>query len=137
MVNSDNGIFDLTKSNLNNGSTPGSVAYMSFWVFSPRSLEDLLLEPNLPTVTLNIAAESTAEVWLNGKVIIQGARRGGGNNNNMENGELKSEPLKLHQGWNQFLVKVTKTNRSWQFSGRLVSNQPEFLPMLESSFDKP
>jgi beta-galactosidase len=138
LVNSDNGAFDLSKSNLNNGAVAGSVAYMSFWVFSPRSLEDLLLEPNLPTVTLNVAAESTGEVWLNGKIIIQSARRGGGNNNNnMENGELKSEPLKLHQGWNQFLVKVTKTNRGWQFAGRLVSNQPEFLPTLESSFDKP
>lgn len=134
LINSDNGVFDLGKSKFNTADQY-QVAYMTFWVFSQRSLEDLLLEPNLPTVNLEVSAEDAVQVWLNGNTILQNTQRGG--NRNIENGQIKSEPLKLRQGWNQFLIKVIKTNRGWQFSGRLTSNQPDFLPGLESALEKP
>ncbi len=133
-LNSDNGVFYISKSKFNSDS-PNAVAYLSFWVFSQRSLEDLLLEPNLPTVNLEVASEDAVQVWLNGKAILQTTQRAG--NRNIENGEIKSEPLKLHQGWNQFLIKVIKTNRGWQFAGRFIANQPDFLTGLESALEKP
>jgi beta-galactosidase len=119
----ESGLFDITKEKID-GPRYNATAYMSFWVSSPRNLDDLLIEPNIPVVNMEIASDDAAQVWLNGKKIIN-------------NGQGKAEALKLHQGWNHFLIKVIQTGGGWQFSGRLTCNQPEFLAELESALEKP
>lgn len=122
----ESGLIDLTKLRLE-GSRTNAVAYLSFWVSSPRDLSDLLIEPNIPVVNMEVTADDAAQVWLNGKTII-----------NTSTGSSKAEALKLHQGWNHFLIKVAQTGGGWNFSGRLTSNnQPEFIADLESALEKP
>ena len=128
-VYEENGMIDFSKLNLD-GPKNNAVAYLSFWVSSPRDLSDLLIEPNIPVVNMEITADDAAQVWLNGKMIINGA----GNDNETK---TKANALKLHQGWNHFLVKVIQSGGGWQFSGRFTCNQPDFLAVLESALQKP
>jgi beta-galactosidase len=131
LLYNESGVFDFNKVSWS-GPSQNAAAYLSFWVSSPRSLEDLLLEPNIPTVNLELATDDAVQVWLNGKLVLQNIRKG-----SFEEGKAKSEALKLRQGWNHFLIKVIKTTRGWQFSGRLTSNQPDFLATLGSALEKP
>jgi hypothetical protein len=75
---------------------------------------------------MEVTADDAAQLWLNGKIII-----------NTTNGSAKAEALKFHLGWNHFLIKVVQTGGGWQFSGRLTSNQPDFISDLESALEKP
>lgn len=123
---SETGQFDLGKL-ITDGPRQDAVAYLSFWVSSPRALDDLLLEPNIPVVNMEVTADDAAQVWLNGQLIIGDKPSGTG----------RAEALKLRQGWNHFLVKVIQTGGGWQFSGRLTCSQPDFLAGLESTLEKP
>lgn len=120
------GQFDLKGSNNGEGGK-NEVAYLSFWVSSQRSLEDLLAEPNIPVVNMEIAKSSAAQVFLNGRMII----------NNLQGGNAKAEALKLRRGWNHFLIKLIRTDDHWQFSGNLSSDQPAFQESLGSAIEKP
>lgn len=126
LMYNETGNFDFTKIKLE-GPSQNAVAYLSFWVLSPRSLEDLLLEPNIPVVNLEVSAEDATQVWLNGRQIIKNKNRG----------QSTAEALKLHQGWNHFVIKLIKGNGGWTFNGRLTCNQPDFLTELESALSKP
>jgi beta-galactosidase len=110
------------------GSKSNGVAYLSFWVSCPRDLADLLQEPNIPVVDLEITTDEAAQVWLNGKSIINSGNKGG---------TQKAEALKLHRGWNHLLIKLVQTNGEWRFAGRFTCNQPDFLAGLESALEKP
>lgn len=127
----ESGLVDLAKAKLD-GPTNNAVAYLSFWVQSPRDLSDLLIEPNIPVVNLEVAADDAVQVWLNGKQVVNNIRNG-----DLDNGKAKAEALKLHQGWNHFLVKVIQLGGEWKFTGRLTCNQPDFLADLESALQKP
>lgn len=97
--------------------------WLSFWVSSPRSLEDLLVEPNIPVINMEISATSAARLYLNDQLIISG--------------QGKAVALKLHQGWNHFLIQAPPSDGRGRFSGRLTCNQPDFLEGLESALEKP
>lgn len=122
----ENSQIDFSKLKLS-GPGNNAVAYLSFWVSSPRDLSDLLIEPNIPIVDLQVLADDAAQVWLNGQSII----------NTTNGGNAKAAALKLHQGWNHFLVKVVQGGGGWNFSGRFTCNQPDFLADLESALEKP
>lgn len=108
------------------------VVYMSFWISSPRSLEDLLLEPNLPTVNLEVSSNGMAQVWLNGTIVLQSKTADGNTESN-----AVSSPLKFKQGWNHVFIKLTRKSDNWAFNGRFTSNQPAFIEQLQSSVEKP
>ncbi|WP_114941774.1 glycoside hydrolase family 2 protein [Mucilaginibacter endophyticus] len=124
-LHADKDVFDLSA--LDGGAANGrqQVAYLSFWVYSQRSLEDLLAEPNLPVVNLQVKAGGNATVFLNGKQILD----------TENNGEAKE--LKLKRGWNHFLIKLVRNGSNWQFAAKLASNQPEFIKTLASAVQKP
>jgi beta-galactosidase len=125
-VYSESGQFDLTRL-VTEGPKQDAVAYLSFWVSSPRALDDLLLEPNIPVVGMEVTADDAAQVWLNDKLIIGEKPAASG----------RAEALKLRRGWNHFLIRLIQTGGGWQFSGRLTCNQPDFLGGLESALEKP
>ncbi|MDD4921954.1 MAG: hypothetical protein PHS30_05695, partial [Bacteroidales bacterium] len=131
LLNSENGLIDFSKINME-GPKNNAVAYLSFWVSSSRDLSDLLIEPNIPVVNMEVAADDAVQVWLNGNMIINNIRVG-----NLDGGKAKAQALKMHQGWNHFLIKVIQTGGGWQFTGRLTCNQFDFLAEMESALVKP
>jgi beta-galactosidase len=99
---------------------------LSFWLFSPRPLDDLLIEPNVPKVDITVHATNGARIWLNNKQLSDS-----GNDNQTQCNELP-----LQQGWNFFLIK-TRT-KGEPFSVRFQSlNRPEFMSLLKGSFSNP
>jgi beta-galactosidase len=110
------------------GPVDNSVVYLSFWVQSPRSLDNLLIEPNVPKLDLTFESKDVVELFLNGKSVV--ARPAGGEN-------AIASGLPLQQGWNHFLVKLVHKNGDNAFSARLTSNDPAFLNALHSALQKP
>jgi beta-galactosidase len=131
LASNENSFFDFKRIPIA-GATNNAVAYLSFWISSPRDLSDLLIEPNIPLVNMEVAADDAVQVWLNGTRIISNIRIG-----DINGGKALSEPLKIRQGWNHFLIKVIQVGGEWQFTGRLTCNQPDFLAELESALEKP
>ncbi|MBS1606176.1 MAG: glycoside hydrolase family 2 [Bacteroidetes bacterium] len=91
-------------------------AWLDLWISSPRSLEDLLSEPDIPVVDLQTTKE-TLEVRLNDKPV--------------------TGHLRLLQGWNHFRILLQQTPDGYTFTGRLTSNHPEFLKTLSATTTKP
>lgn len=105
----------------------GDARSLDFWVLSPRSLDDLLIEPNIPVVSMEVNTANGIQVWLNDKQII----------NNAQSGKAIANTLRLHQGWNHVMIKLIGSGENGSFSGKLICNQPAFLKDLESAFEKP
>ncbi|MFC0513035.1 glycoside hydrolase family 2 TIM barrel-domain containing protein [Mucilaginibacter angelicae] len=124
-LHADKETFDLSMLDGGTGGSKQQVAYLSFWISSQRSLEDLLAEPNLPVVDLQVKTGGSAIVFLNGKQILEGS------------GNAGAKALKLKHGWNHFLVKLVRSGNNWQFGARLTSDQPEFIKTLGSAIQKP
>jgi beta-galactosidase len=110
------------------GGSDNSVTYLSFWVQSPRSLDNLLIEPNVPKVDLGFESQDAIELFLNGKSIL--AHPAGGES-------AVASGLPLQQGWNHFLVKVVHKDGDGTFSAKLTSSDPVFLDSLHSALQKP
>ncbi len=130
-VYNENGLMDLSGARLE-GPRNNAVAYLSFWVSSPRSLDDLLAEPDIPVVNLEVSAGNAVQVYLNGKEIINNT---GPASSRQE--KSTAEALKLHRGWNHFLIKLIRREGRWQFSGKLTSSKPVFLNDLVSELERP
>ena len=127
----DGGVFDFRKPALP-GPQTNVAAYLSFWVWSPRALDNLLLEPNLPKVDLLAGSDDGCQIWLNSKLVAQD--RG---THPLTPGAVKCETLPLQRGWNQFVVKVVQGEGEWQFQATLRSSDPLFLPQLRTSIVLP
>ncbi|HEX3940727.1 MAG TPA: glycoside hydrolase family 2 TIM barrel-domain containing protein [Acidobacteriaceae bacterium] len=123
----EDGDFELTRLHLS-GSAENAEAYFSFWVNSPRSLVDLLLEPNLPKVDLEVMQRGPVQAWLNGQIVVD--KTG-------PDAAATAQGLKLEAGWNHFLLRIVHANGRGQFSARFTSNQPEFLTEIDSALEPP
>jgi beta-galactosidase len=110
------------------GSSDNSVVYLSLWVQSPRSLDNLLIEPNVPKLDLTFESKDALELFLNGKSVL--TRPLGGEN-------AIASGLPLQQGWNHFLVKLVHKNGDDTFSAKLTSSDPAFIDALHSALQKP
>jgi beta-galactosidase len=110
------------------GASDNSVTYLSFWVQSPRSLDNLLIEPNVPKLDLKLDTLDQVELFLNGKSVL--AHAAGGKN-------ILAAGLPLQQGWNQFLVRLVHLGGENTFSAKLTSSDPAFLDSLHSALQKP
>ncbi len=128
VVNSDKGLFDLRRSPLDGPGDHG-VTYVSFWVLSPRALDNLLLEPNVPKLDLKLQSRDGVGLWLNGRSFATSLEDGGT--------DIEASGLPLQQGWNHFLIRLRHTNGDDNFLAQLVSNQPDFLGEIKSATQKP
>lgn len=96
--------------------------YLSFWIYCPISLDELLLDPHLPKVSLRIDNADLTKIWLDDKLTA------------ME-GPLAA--LSLRQGWNHLLIRLDRRMDEGRVRLRLTSTQPEFLRRLRGVAGSP
>ena len=128
-------------------NTPNQ-AWLDFWISSPRSLEDLLSEPDIPVVGLQVSTE-TLEIQLNDHPLLPIDQKSTPQppkpvnpeqtppNSNQKNFRYTIPALRLQQGWNHFRILLNQTPDGWTFTGRLTSNQPKFIKTLAATMNKP
>jgi beta-galactosidase len=100
-----------------------SSTYFSFWLFSPKALDNLLLDPHLPVLDLSASGATAAQFWLNSKTVPSRA----------SDGQITAPTLLLKQGWNHLLVKVVQAKGNWTPSLHLKSSQPEYLIQIRGA----
>jgi hypothetical protein len=89
-----------------NGTQENSACYLSFYLNSPRQLDNLLIEPNVPKLYLNVETGCCIRVWLSGKEIFtQG---------NISAKPVNSQiPLLLREGNNHILIKIVSEDTDY------------------------
>jgi len=110
------------------GSSDTPFVYLSLWLYSPKPLDNLLLDPNLPVVDLKLGNGVAAQIWLGGKSLKTGT-----------NGNASVAPaLPLQIGWNHLLAKVVlPPGGSSGLALTLKCSQPDFLGQLRGAEEKP
>lgn len=98
---------------------------LEFQVFSNRPLDDLLIEPNMPKLSLEVKAKQR-ELTINGK-IHEAVSHNGRN-------EVIYKELPLQQGWNKLTIKIGIGDKNDFTAFFRCSNQKEFLHTLKASF---
>ncbi|MDR0865495.1 MAG: glycoside hydrolase family 2 [Candidatus Symbiothrix sp.] len=83
-----------------------------FWIWSPRPLDNLLLEPDMPKLNLKGFDAKKQEVFLN-KILLSSL-----------------EELPLKHGWNHFTIPNEENTNPPQFE---CLNHPDFLTQLKVS----
>ncbi len=124
-------MFDFKKG-LVYGPQEAACAYVAVWIKSPKPLNDLLSEPNLPKLSFVYGADDGCQVWLNGELLATHERHGP-----LEPEAFALNPLLLKLGWNQFVVKVIQAGGEWQFAGRFDCSDASFISKLEFAAEKP
>jgi len=128
------GAFDLLHLSLSSGggslagARENASAYLSFYVWSPRPLDNLLVEPNMPKLDLLMGSDDGCQVYLNGKLIKED--RG---IHPLTPDSIVGESLPLQRGWNHFVVKVVQVGGGWGFTARLRCSDPKFMGVLRTS----
>ena len=112
-------------------------AWLDFWISSPRSLDDLLSEPDIPVINLQLLSAEVREVHLNDHLLQAPHQQNSAVAAQQKQGQTLIPGLRLQQGWNHFRILLQQTADGWSFNARLISNRPEFLRSLSSSMEKP
>ena len=110
------------------GATEDCAVYMSFWLFSPRSLTDLLIEPNIPRLDLHYTVDDCLGVYVNGRRVTDG----------FDHADAPNQPnalrgLPLEKGWNHIVLKVGQKWGGWNGTFRFSSSDSAFMDGLESA----
>jgi len=124
-------VFDF-KNILPAGPSDNALAYLAVWIKSPKPLNDLLSEPNLPKLAFTYGSDDGCELWLNGELLGSHERHGP-----MDPEMFSQNPLLLKLGWNLLVVKVVQLNGEWKFAGKFSCSDVSFLSKLEFAAKKP
>ena len=100
---------------------------LTFWVYSNRPLDDLLIEPDMPKVTLFVKSRHHAKLLING-VSTDIDREGG------REAEFKEIPRK--QGWNRLDLETVGPRHEFDAEIR-CDNKREFLSLMKASLKEP
>ncbi|HEX3801026.1 MAG TPA: glycoside hydrolase family 2 TIM barrel-domain containing protein [Verrucomicrobiae bacterium] len=127
----DAGVFDF-KTALTDGPQENAFAYVVVWIKSPKPLNDLLSEPNLPKLSFIYGSDDGCEVWLNHDLLATHNRTGP-----LEPEGFTINPLLLKLGWNQLIIRVVQGQGEWKFTGKFECSDKSFVSKLEFATDKP
>jgi len=124
--------FDLTKAGLP-GSDNNAVAYVSVWINSPRSLDDVLSEPDVPRVDLLVnGSEKPAAVWLNGTLL-----KADGPLASKSAAKQAYPAMVLKKGWNHMVFKLFRRGGDWKFAAQLQCPDADFMSNLQAAVESP
>jgi hypothetical protein len=127
----DDGVFNF-KAIKPEGPRDNCAAWFSFWIFSPRRIDDLLVEPDVPKLDLLVGCDDGCEVYLGDRLLK--ADKGP---HPMRQGQMAVEALPLQRGWNHILIKSTQTDGEWQLMAELRCSSPEFMSKLQTALENP
>ena len=99
---------------------------LEFYAFSPRPLDDLLIEPNVPKLELEVKCKN-------------GSLRVGDVDVKADQGrnEARFKEIPLKQGWNRLTLTVGENDKN-EFSGFFkCGNNAEFMPQMKASYTNP
>ncbi len=113
------------------GSENNAVSYISFWVYSPRSLVNLLAEPNMPKLGMKLGADDGFKIYLNNKSLFEDIKPGG-----LVEDEYFYDRIPLEKGWNHMLIKSLQLGGDWELMMRFICNDPNFFKKLNFKVDK-
>lgn len=123
-TNQGNMILENKESNKKAG-----IFYLSYWIYSPRSLVNLLAEPDMPHMNMTVDTPYGFNVWINHELQSNNLPKDGVNRVAVEN-------LKLNKGWNHVMMKVVvpvKSDKAMKLKVRLESNDDKYLKQVLSS----
>lgn len=100
---------------------------MDIWVWSPRPLDDLLIEPNMPKLTLFM------DTWSSSILINDQPYKAA----EVTNRNSTYKELPLHQGWNKITLKIGKDDKNRFNAYFKCDNNAGFLPQIRVSFTNP
>lgn len=103
------------------------VVYVSFWVYSSRSLSDLLIEPDMPSMSMTVKANQETGFWLNGK---QTELRSEGKET------LQIPHIMLEKGWNHLVFRVANNEDTSTLGVRFQSEDQNFMKKILSQVVK-
>jgi hypothetical protein len=126
LFQSKTGLFDLHRSSSHAAAEGHQVAYLSFWLYSPKPLNEIMADPHVPKVHFQLSASAGSKLWLNGKEIHHSMKA--------LDGELIRQ-LPLKKGWNRFMAKVAGSPEEWRFEGKLLSTDLELLASMRSALN--
>lgn len=108
--------------------TPDGEGYkMVFYVYSNRPLDDLLIEPNVPKVTLFVKTID-AKLLIGDKSIKPAIN---------EKDKTEFYEIPLQQGWNKLTLTIPgKAKQNFEAHFR-CDNRKEFLPTMKAMFNNP
>jgi beta-galactosidase len=103
------------------------VAYLSFRMYSPRSLSNLLAEPDMPSMDMFIKTAGGFTLYLN-NVQVSSVE-------NVNNAEWKVPNIMPDKGWNHVLIKLADIRPEAQISVdiRFESTDKNFMKQILSS----
>jgi hypothetical protein len=125
-VSMPEGIFDFSKMHMD-GPVNNAVAYISFWMYSPRSLSNLLLEPDMPKLDIYIGADDGYQVFLNNNLIKENIRVG----DFTDKGQA-IKALPLEKGWNHFVIKTIQKTGAWKLAVKFDCDKKMFVNELKT-----
>jgi len=125
------GDFNFKKMGLS-GPMDNAVVYVSFWLWSPRPLDDLLIEPDMPKLDFVGGADDAWKVWLNGEMMSEKFRTGP-----LDIGMIDCKTMPIKQGWNHFLIKVVQGGGNWQFAAQLKCSDYTYMGQLKAAAENP
>ncbi|MBQ0149606.1 MAG: glycoside hydrolase family 2 [Bacteroidales bacterium] len=99
---------------------------LELYVFSPRHLDDLLIEPDMPKLTLHVRCGG-CRLKINGNDVKAAYDNGG---------DTIFRELPLKQGWNRLEINGPEQDDPVTGSFR-CENKPEFLPSVKASLTNP
>lgn len=123
----ENKAWDFFRTGLK-GASEDCAIYLSFWLFSPRSLTDLLIEPNIPRLDLEYTVDDSLAVYVNGKRVTEGfSHKDAANEANV----LRGVPLE--KGWNHVVLKIGQKWGGWNGRFRFTSSDKNYMQTLGSA----
>lgn len=107
--------------------TADNTLEVEFWVWSNRPLDDLLIEPDMPKLSLFVHARES-DLAVNGTSVKRNIK-----------GQSESDyiELPLQQGWNRLVLKIEEGGKNDFRSTFSCSNGTEFLETIRVSFERP
>ena len=94
------------------------------WVWSPRPLDDLLIEPDMPKLTLFV------DTWSSSLLINDKPHEA----SNVTNRNATYKELPLLQGWNKITLKIGKGDKGRFNAYFQCNNKPDFLQKVKATF---